>query len=145
MGRRISMMTREELVKALGIRYRVSSRAEKGKILDEFTKVSVYHRKHAVRLLDQEQKSKPGGHVGRCVYDEAVLEALHVVWETADRICGKRLKAVMPSLVESMERHGHLCLDSEVRERLLAISPATIDRRLALARVRAVRKKRRRP
>ncbi len=144
MGRRISMTTREELLKVLGIRYRMSSREEKGRILDEFTAVTGYHRKHAVRLLGREQNPKPGGHVGRRVYDEAVLEALHVVWETADRICGKRLKAVLPSLVESMERHGHLSLDSEVKERLLAISPATIDRRLAPARQRTGRKKRRR-
>ena len=30
-----------------------------------------------------------------------------------------------------MERHGHLCLDSEVRERLLTMSAATMDRLLA--------------
>ena len=31
--------------------------------------------------------------------------------EAADRICGKRLKAALPHLVESRERHGHLDLD----------------------------------
>ena len=51
-------------------------------------------------------------------YDEAVREALIVIWEAADRICGKRLKAAMPRLVESMERPGNLALDPEVRERL---------------------------
>lgn len=143
MGRRISMTTREELLASLGTRYQASSRAEKGTILDEFTEVTGYHRKHAVRLLGRKREPSHRAHVGRRVYDEAVLEALHVVWETTDRICGKRLKAVLPSLVESMERHGHLCLDSEVRERLLAVSPATIDRLLAPARERAGRKKRR--
>ena len=48
----------------------------------------------------------------------------------ADRICGKRLKAALPYLVESMERHGHLNLDPEVRGRLLAASAATLDRLL---------------
>ena len=33
-------------------------------------------------------------------------QALIVVWEAADRICGKRLKAALPHLVESMERNG---------------------------------------
>ena len=46
----------------------------------------------------------------------------------ADRICRKRLKAALPHLVESMERHGHLALDPEVRVRLLAASAATLDR-----------------
>ena len=31
---------------------------------------------------------------------------LIVVWEAADRICGKRLKAALPHLVESMEGNG---------------------------------------
>ena len=53
-----------------------------------------------------------------------------VVWEAADRICGKRLKAALPHLVESMERHGHLDLDPGVRQRLLAASAATLDRLL---------------
>ncbi len=37
-------------------------------------------------------------------------------------------------LVESMERHGHLQLVAEVRTRLLAMSAATIDRALRVAR-----------
>ena len=43
------------------------------------------------------------------------------------------MKAAMPHLVESvesMERHGHLALDPEVRDRLLAASAATRDRLL---------------
>jgi len=39
----------------------------------------------------------------------------------------KRL-AVLPELVAAMERHDHLDLDPEVRERLLSASGATIDR-----------------
>ena len=58
-------------------------------------------------------------------------EALIVLWEAADRICGKRLKAILPTLIPTMERHGHLTLDSTVRQLLLAVSPATIDRLLA--------------
>ena len=66
----------------------------------------------------------------RRIYDEAVREAVIVAWKASDRLCGKRLKAVLPHLVESMERHGHLDLDLEVRERLLAASAATLDRLL---------------
>jgi hypothetical protein len=43
---------------------------------------------------------------------------------------GKRLRPLLPILVEAMERHGHLDLAPEVRARLLAISAATIDRAL---------------
>ena len=40
-----------------------------------------------------------------------------------------------PHLVDSMERHGHLDLDPEVRERLLSASAATLDRLLKPVRV----------
>ena len=70
--------------------------------------------------------------------------ALIVIWETADRICGKRLKAAIPLLIKAMEKHGHLELDPEVRTKLIAVSAATIDRMLAPVRKGAgVRRKRR--
>ncbi len=59
-----------------------------------------------------------------------------VLWEASGRICGKRLKPLIPLLMPAMGRHGHLALDEEVRVRLLEISAATIDR--VLAPVRAV-------
>ena len=57
-------------------------------------------------------------------------EALIVLWEASDRICGKRLKALLPSLMEAMERHGYLQLEDGVRTQPLAMSAATIDRQL---------------
>ena len=49
--------------------------------------------------------------VGARIYDEAVRVTLVVLWEAADRICGKRLKALLPTLIAAMERHGHLQLE----------------------------------
>lgn len=49
--RRLSMATRDELVRAVSERYRSSGRAEKTAILNEFTALTGFHRKHAVRLL----------------------------------------------------------------------------------------------
>src|SRR5262249_28459678 len=59
------------------------------------------------------------------------------------RICGKRLKAVLPDLVTSLEQHGHLALDPTVRQRLLAASAATVDRLLAPVRSAASGRKKR--
>ena len=67
-----------------------------------------------------------------------------MVWEAADRICGKRLKAALPHPVESMERHGHLDLDPRVRQRLVSASAATLDRLLQPIRTPASRRLRRR-
>lgn len=52
-----------------------------------------------------------------------------MLWEAADRVCGKRLKALIPTLVDAMERHGHLDLDPVIRTKVLQVSAATIDRR----------------
>lgn len=136
--RRISMGTRDELLEAVAARYRAATRAEKGRILAEFTEISGYHRKHAERLLRRDHvvdRSWPRPE--RRVYDTAVREALVVLWEAGDRICGKRLKPLIPLLIPAMERHGHLALDETVRLRLFEISAATIDRVLAPARAGA--------
>ena len=103
------------------------------------------HRKHAIRLLAKPQKLESElTRVGRRVYDEAVREALIVIWEAADRICGKRLKAVLPTLLESMELHGHLQPTPTVRKLLLSASAATIDRLLASIRSQARSRRKRR-
>ena len=125
------MATRDELVAALAGRYASGSRKERGQILDEFAAVSGLHRKHAMRLL-RAGKSSPrlGPRPGRCLYNDAVCEALIVLWEASDRVCGKRRRPLLPVLVDAMERHGHLRLASEIRAGLLSISAATIDRAL---------------
>jgi transposase InsO family protein len=78
---------------------------------------------------------------GRKVYEEAVTETLVILWEAADRICGKRLKAIIQPLIEAMERHGHLALAPELRAKLLRVSASTIDRHLKPKRARASRRR----
>jgi hypothetical protein len=130
------MATRAELLEVVRERYGSARPAERRRILDECVAVSGYHRKHAIRLLRQPEGSPALDRRGRSpVYDAAVQAVLVVVWEASDRICGKRLKALLPVLVPAMERHGHLALDAVVRSRLLAMSASTIDR--LLRRVRA--------
>lgn len=65
-------------------------------ILGEFTAVSGYHRKHTIRLMSSPltERVKTEGASGR-VYGEAVKTAFVIIWEAADRICGKRLKAAI--------------------------------------------------
>jgi hypothetical protein len=139
------MTTRDELVAAIAGRYAQSGRLEKGRILDEFVAITKMHRKHAQRLLKQgKPRPRSAPRPGRRIYDEAVREALILVWESSDRICGKRLKSLVPVLVEAMERHGHLKLVDEVRSRLLSMSAATIDRSLREIREQAGGRKRRR-
>ncbi len=111
MSRPISLKTRRELTAAISERYRAADRQSKKAILDEFVKVAGYHRKHAIRILNGRQMAEQKRPVGKRIYHAAVDEALIVLWEAADRICGKRLKALVPTMIEAMERHGHLQLD----------------------------------
>jgi hypothetical protein len=143
----ISKSTRAELLEALRQRYQQAPKFEKTKVLDEFVAVAGCHRKHAIRLLTAAvPTASTASAVAQRTYDEAVREALIILWESADRICGNRLKAVLPDLIASLEQHGHLALDPTVRQRLLAASPATIDRLLAPVRGSASgHKKRKRP
>ncbi len=139
MARKITVQARRELVDAIGTRYRVAARCDKLRILDEFVAVTGYHRKHAIRMLNDAggtagEPSAPRVSSRGRVYDGAVREALVVLWEAADRVCGKRLKPLLPVLLQALERHGHVHLDGVVRERVLSISAATIDRVLAPTR-----------
>ncbi|WP_394824420.1 hypothetical protein [Pendulispora albinea] len=137
---KISAKVRRELVQAVGERYRTVSREEKRRILDEFEAVTGYHRKHAIRILHHASLRAPVTErkADRArVYNEAVRQALLVLWEASDRVCGKRLRPLLPTLLPALERHGHLHLDVTVRARLLEASAATIDRLLRTARASA--------
>ena len=131
-------MAKRELLATIRDRYRASSRKDQSRILDELVAVTGRHRKHGIRLLGKlvDDEGKTHSVRGWRIYDEAVREAVIVIWESADRICGKRLKAALPHLVESMERHGHLDLDPKVRQRLLSASAVTLDRLLKPVRTR---------
>src|SRR5690349_23646805 len=107
----LSVTTRRELIDAVATRYRAAGRNQKKAILDEFVEVTGFHRKHAIRVLKKSPKQEEQQPRQRSsVYDEAVRGALTVVWEAADRICGKRLRKVIAGMVDAMERHGHLQL-----------------------------------
>jgi hypothetical protein len=49
------------------------------------------------------------------MYDDAVREALILFWDASHRASGKRLRPLMPVLMDALERHGHLQLAAEVR------------------------------
>ena len=145
MGSSITAPARQELVQALRQRYAAATREEKIRILSEFVLVSGLHRKSAIRVLNAEAEAEaPMKRAGRPrLYDQAVQQALVTLWEASDRVCGKRLKALLPILIRALEKHGHLAMDAKVKTALLTLSAATMDR--LLAPTRAVASSRCRP
>lgn len=140
----ISAAARQELVQAVAGRYRLAGTDEKKRILDEFVAITGYHRKHAIRALNAPQATTAFTPRARVtLYGEAVRQAIVMLWEASDRVCGKRLRPLLPVLIPALERHGHLRLDDHVREQLLVVSAATIDRMLSGPRASAGRRRRR--
>ena len=143
------MKTRKQLTKHYAERYRkAKSKKEKSQILDDFCQLMNYNRNYASWLLRNCGKkivvrSKTGertilvGDINKRItrkrkkiYDSKVKRALVKVWRIMDYPCGKRLAPMLPKIVPKLIETGDLVVDDEVREKLMRISPATIDRML---------------
>lgn len=136
---------RVELANAIRDRYANARGSEKQAVLEEFVAATGYHKKSAIRVLngppaptDRQRRRR------RSIYDDAVRVALIVLWEASDRICGKRLKALLPILLPALERNGHLNLQTEIRAKILAMSAASIDRLLKTPRLSTSQRRKRR-
>ena len=123
----------KEYVVAIRDRYQKANKKEKGLILDEFVKVTGYHRKAATRLLGKSSKSA-SKHRGRQPEYQTVLTPLKIVWEASNRLCSKRLKPFLPEMVRVLKRNGELQIDAATEAQLKKLSPSTIDRLLGPAR-----------
>ncbi len=136
----VRQQSKHELATALQRRYWTATREDKGRMLDEFCATTGYHRKYAVRLLRQgPPKKRPRiQKLGRpLTYSQEVVTALQVAAEATGWICGKRLVAALPDLIPALEREHALTVSPLVRQSLLTLSAATIDRRLVAARRKA--------
>jgi hypothetical protein len=94
-----------------------------------------------VRALRQYETVGPGEveapRERRRRYGATIKDALTALWEASDRVCGKRLRVMIPTLLPALEQHGRLQLGHADRDRVLAISAATIDRLLVDVKVAA--------
>jgi hypothetical protein len=138
MAKTMSRSTRDEYLQKMRCRYRrYTGKPAKGRLLDEFCTVTGHERKYATKLL--------AGHRGpRCgtgdaapsrggrprTYDPAVAGVLHEIWRHSEQPCGKRLRPMLGHWLPFYEkRYG--TLPATVREGVLTISAAQIDRVLA--------------
>lgn len=131
----MSQKSRRELIETIRPRYLKATKTEKERIIDEFVANTGYHRKSVIRALNHERKPKGLRKAGRKkVYQGEVVTVLEQIWEVLGRICSERLKPFLPEIVAVLERTGELQLGQEVKELLLGMSRATIDRCLKRAR-----------
>ncbi len=122
-----------EYATAVVQRYQRANRADRKQILDEFVLTTGYHRKSAIRLLgvgpEGERKGGSKERRGRPhQYQPEVMSALRIVWESADWICSQRLRPFLPKLLEALQRHRELVIDSDTEVQLRTMSSSTMDR-----------------
>lgn len=120
--------TKDEYRVAITDRYRKAGRKYKKLILDEFCRVWGYHRKHAIRLLGKNPPRVHSPRGARPEYDADVVHILENIWLATSRLCSKLLKAALPIWMPHYRKTHKV--SAEVAEKVLRISPATIDRLL---------------
>ena len=137
----MSLKSKRELLEVVRPRYLKANKAEKQKILDEFTSATGYHRKHAIRILRnkvQVQKRHEGKNkTYKTIYRGEVVQALEQIWEIYGRICSKRLQPFLPEAIKVLERCKEIELSKDTKELLLKISSASIDRCLHPIRIKS--------
>lgn len=130
--------------------YVKAGKADKGRILDQVMGVTGWSRDNARRRLVAAARLSPGG--GRAVaqvprkvraskFSFDTVKVLQRVWAASGGQCGKYWAASMHLQLDGLERHGELVFGENrysraVREELLAMSGASIDRYLAPAKAR---------
>ena len=81
----MTLNSKREYIEVMRTRYLQADKKEKGQILDEFIKVTGYHRKAAIRVLTPKVKSAINPK-GRPPQYKAVLPSLRSIWEASDRL-----------------------------------------------------------
>jgi hypothetical protein len=132
----LELAVRRQVTATMTRKYRKATNGEKSLILDRLCEVNGWHRDHARKAL-REAMGAGGPPAPRrprapvLTYGPEVIDALRRAWAVLDGPTGKRLAPAMPALVASLRRHGELDVTDRVADQLIAMSAATIDRRLA--------------
>jgi hypothetical protein len=142
------MQSRAEVTSRYAKAYVKASKKDKGRVLDEVVSVTGWSRDNARRRLVAAAKRPPGA--GRQVakkprkqrspkFSYDAVKVLQRVWAASGGQCGKYLAASMRTQLDGLERHGELTFGQDryspaVREELLSMSPASIDRYLKPAK-----------
>lgn len=127
------MKESEKYLSSLKKRYEKSKRKEKIIILDEFTKTTGHERKYAIKLLKgwYTHTTLPIKRPRGRKYSEVDAVILAKICDLFDWIASKRIKPQIAVGIAEFQKAGELLqLSSLHKERLIGISPSSIDRLL---------------
>jgi hypothetical protein len=134
----LTMSQRHAVTKKMAAAYKRGKKSEKTVILNGLVKLTGWHRDHArhalkeagtIKLVRPRQPRAP-------LYSAQLTVALVFVWTLSRYPAGKRLSPMLVVLVAMLLRDGDLDLSDADATLLVAMSAATIDRRLKSERVR---------
>jgi hypothetical protein len=131
MGLKMDKRSRTKLLETLRKEYSQASAKRKKELLKTMLEATGYSKKHAIKLLNGADEPVQARRIRPSVYDDEVREALLLVWKASNMLCSKRLIPFMREFLTVLEATGHVALLPHVRQKLLAISAATMDRLLA--------------
>jgi hypothetical protein len=120
-------------------RYYQGSKKEKSLILDELCHVTGYSRKYAIKILAKGHKIGPKRSGRKKVYSDKALFHLQRMWHLMGRICSKKMKAALPIWLSYYEDEE---INEEIKNELVSMSYATIDRYLKPYKAKFARRKR---
>ena len=145
----LTMKEKKAVTRQVRSRYLKAGRKEKSAILDEFIKITGYkNRKYALRLLNKPQapqsllvvkgktvklkpqKKRPANRKGKKIYTDEVINSLRLIWAFFWHKCGKLLAPLIRQQMPFIASWPAFGITAAIREKLLSISPATIDRAL---------------
>jgi hypothetical protein len=136
----LSMATRHEITRKYAKEYERASKKDRGRMLDELVAVTGWSRANARRAVAAASRRRgPARAVQRKprarTYGYDTLKVLIEVWTLIGEPCGKYLAPIMAATLAQLEAFGELGkvaerLNAQVREQLVTMSPATIDRML---------------
>jgi transposase InsO family protein len=142
------MKEKQAVTREYQSRYQAATKKAKSALLDEFTRLTGYHRKSAVRLLSSKpvrevlvygngeavkfkpEKKRPANRKGKRLYTDEVIASLRLVWAFFWYKCGKILAPLLRQQMPFIAEWPAFHITEAIAEKLMRISPASIDRHL---------------
>ena len=119
----MSKTSKREYLRELKKKYRRAGKKRKTQLLNDFCEFAGYHRKSALRLINNPLPSRwKRPRPRKKKYSLETIEALKVLWRALDEICAERLHPFIPTLLKCLIDQGEIKVSAETKQQLLAIS-----------------------